>query len=114
MLGTGGLLAFAVLFVLGPDEIAQERPAPGRYTIYGFGARSCGAWVEARREESLTATAYEGWMLGFVSGYGYGSEDQLRVTDAKAMSVWLDNYCQAHPLDTIAVASQALVRELAR
>ena len=31
-----------------------------------------------------------------------------------AISVWLDNYCGAHPLDMLAVAADELIMELLR
>jgi hypothetical protein len=36
----------------------------------------------------------------------------LGRTDSAAMAAWVDNYCQANPLDTIDVAAEKPVRTL--
>jgi len=54
------------------------------------------------------------WVLGFVSGGGYTSDRELRITDSGAMAAWIDQYCAAHPLDNVATAAGKLVLELER
>jgi hypothetical protein len=63
----------------------------------------------------------EQWVLGFLSGVGYGvgfietktnpagNIDPLNGTDAQGALAWIDNYCHAHPLDQIEAASKAFV-----
>jgi hypothetical protein len=52
----------------------------------------------------------EAWVLGFSSGVGsVGFENPLRGVDAQGVGGWIDNYCQAHPLDVIAKAASAFV-----
>ena len=49
----------------------------------------------------------EAWVLGFSSGVGsVGFENRV---DAQGVGGWIDNYCQAHPLDVIAKAASAFV-----
>jgi hypothetical protein len=37
----------------------------------------------------------------------------LKFTDSAAIDAWLDQYCAAHPLETLLVASRQLAKELA-
>ena len=113
------LLAYGVAVVLvgGVGLLAQQFPPPGEYTVYQpGGSQSCGAWVaDDRATPTPVSYARTAWFLGFVSGYGASSSERgqsLRMTDADAMFAWIDNYCQAHPLETIATAAGVLVLEL--
>lgn len=107
-----GLLALLVAAFVGPLVIARQAfVPPGQFTNYGQGASSCGSWIAATGESHRHN---ETWVLGFVSGFGYGSPRRLKKTDADAVAIWVDNYCHSHPLDTISRAAQELVQELAR
>ena len=67
---------------------------------------------------------YEGWVAGFLSGANSilaGSEYHIDTlehasaeTDVQGLWAWIDNYCQAHPLDAVAQAADALGGELIR
>jgi hypothetical protein len=49
---------------------------------------------------------------GFLAGIGYMGQpgfDPLRGLDAHAVIVWVDNYCQARPLDHLLDAAEAFV-----
>lgn len=39
-------------------------------------------------------------------------QDLLEGVDSSAVLAWMDNYCRAHPLETIVVGATALRREL--
>jgi hypothetical protein len=50
--------------------------------------------------------------LGFLSGIGYEGEeviDPLMGLDPQAVWAWVDDYCQAHPVEKIAAAAEACV-----
>jgi len=89
--------------------IAAANAQEGMYYALGLGNSSCGTWTAARRERQ--AFGFEQWILGFLSGVGFqGGErgiDPLNGVDAQAVWGWTDNYCQAHPLETIALAGAA-------
>lgn len=55
----------------------------------------------------------ESWVAGFVSGVGAAGFGPLRKTDAAALTTFMDQYCQAHPLESISSAARRLVAELA-
>lgn len=90
------------------------------------GGRSCGEWVadqeKAKRSgadaSSLVATANasadEAWLLGYLSGFAIGTgKDVLNETHPKSVSLWMDNYCKANPLDPVSKGARSLAIELA-
>jgi hypothetical protein len=105
-------LVFAITFTFGVT--AQE---PAKYVLYGPGVNSCGKWVQDKQGQSPSrVTAYDiagTWVTGFISGYGYVGPT-LRPTDFAGIVVFMDSYCESHPLDTIAAGAQALVHELSK
>jgi hypothetical protein len=76
----------------------------------GIGAASCGKWSEPHTAGALEAK----WVVGFVSGANMFTENDIidrPEVDYAALMAWMDNYCKAHPLDTVQVAALS-VREL--
>ena len=71
----------------------------------------CGAWV-TERIKGQSGFVVEPWVLGFVSGFIWSGSAELKSTDTASIFLWIDNYCKANPLETIAHASQELVKEL--
>jgi hypothetical protein len=55
------------------------------------------------------------WVLGFLSGIATHNPpvvDGLGRTDAEGIGHWIDDYCQAHPLDALHEAASALAVEM--
>jgi hypothetical protein len=76
--------------------------------ILGPGAESCGAWTADRRNASQGRTdSGLSWVLGFLSGVGVfvDDKDPLRGVDYQGVRGWIDNYRQAHPLETVSQAA---------
>jgi len=97
--------------VLAP--VRAQQSSPRSYTVYATGTSTCRWWLEVRRTGPHAAyLELSTWMTGFVSGYGYGSGQRLKVTSAPQMEASVDQYCQTHPLDDVADALQAFVQEL--
>ena len=88
-------------------SLTQPTVDTRKYKVYGQGNQSCGAWEERNRLERDTHLFT--WVVGFVSGAAYASPKTLRETDSEGIAAWMDSYCQAHPLDSIANAAGALV-----
>jgi hypothetical protein len=107
-----GVLALASLLVccLGFAGDAQT-PDPAKFTVYGEGLGACGEWRDGKRNTYLYAQN-RAWLTGFVSGYGYAGQ-KLRLTDAGGIAIFVDDYCQAHPSETIEHAAEAFVHALA-
>jgi hypothetical protein len=80
--------------------------------MFGEGNRSCGAWIKEKSNQRVLT-----WVLGFVSGanaYQANRQYLSNKSDALAIFAWIDNYCRAHPLETVGKASTELVRALRR
>lgn len=57
----------------------------------------------------------EEWVLGYLTAYNEHVAPDGNIsagTDADGLMLWLDSYCQAHPLDNLGTATSALVAEL--
>jgi hypothetical protein len=87
----------------------------------GVNNDSCGSWIQARRVGG--AQTYKTWVAGFLTGASAVTLQWLKVApltdivdrrDDEGLWAWIDNYCQAHPLEGIGSASQALNVELVR
>ncbi len=84
--------------------------------IKGAGGTTCGKWVEDRK----TSVYYTqlSWVQGFISSYNHyvdSHEDQNGVfgtADSNSITVWMDNYCQKNPLETVYTGTLELIEEL--
>jgi hypothetical protein len=95
-----------IAFLLHP---ARSQPI----TIYGPDIEqfSCGTW--SAEQNMAKRSARESWLMGVVTGYNlYRSSEAVSAPDTKAMLVWVDRYCAAHPLETLPTAALALINEL--
>lgn len=89
--------------------LANNALAEGVTAIYGLGGNACGDWSSTEP----TATEYRDWLLGYLSGLAASRpRDILKQTSPNAAIAWVKNYCKAHPLDGLAVAATALMKEL--
>jgi hypothetical protein len=54
------------------------------------------------------------WVMGYMAAVNINvaETDILGNIDGEGMKAWVDNYCQAHPLDTVSKATGALAFEL--
>jgi len=78
---------------------------------------SCADWTKQRGDRGGYWKGDEGYVLGFVSGYnwfGPGDGDVALSLNPTGMIGWIDQYCTANPLDSVATAAFKLVVELKR
>lgn|SRR5487761_2031756 len=84
--------------------------------VRGNGGVSCGTW-SADHSSKSTSEADKEWVLGFLSGVASATgQDVLNPStsvDPGGLFAWIDKYCQAHPLNTLNNAAEALFNELA-
>jgi hypothetical protein len=101
-------IAFSLVAV---DGVGQRENV-----VYGLGLRSCGQWIEAKPETTITKrmnrVAMTAWVTGFVTAAGMYSQVNLPNTDVSGMTVWVDTYCAANPLAPFSHAGVALVYDL--
>jgi hypothetical protein len=114
---------------------AEVAPAEMNSTFnIGVGQFSCGKLIAAighappGSHEQMTTpngifidehTQYQEWMTGFVSGYNFahsapGDEQkkQVRAIDQAGMDLWMRNWCNQHPTQTVFQASAAFINEM--
>lgn len=74
----------------------------------------CGQWVAARKTDR--AMAFEHYALGILAGMSMATNKEFwrakgTNVSREAVYLWIDNYCQSHPLDSIVTGVNALFRE---
>lgn len=83
-----------------------------------MGARSCGDWLKYKptgEDKAWPRMVAESWLVGYLSGIAVGvGKDALKGASASSLFVWMDNYCQANPLDDIDDGGNKLYFELAK
>ena len=92
---------------------AEAADINGRFIILGFGSESCGTYVAERKLGK--DNPYRGWLTGYLSAYNESLKNTYNVlgnTDVEAALLWIDKYCNEHPLDSFADANKALLTEL--
>ena len=84
---------------------------------YGVTAtESCGTVMSIRERAEkdplyeMVYLRYMEWVFGYLSGVQ--EVVALNSTDNVAIMVWINNYCQANPLNDIGTAAQKLLIEL--
>ena len=90
------------------------------YMRYGHGNESCGEWTQIQKGSDSSAAAQ--WVLGWISAAGYyavskgmdNASGALVTIDSVAIVAWVDDYCRRKPLNTVAHAAEAAVKELAK
>lgn len=85
--------------------------------IFGAGTVSCGEWKDYRsHNDKASYFQLQAWVDGYLSGFNAASEGTpdylISQPSAKALYVWIDNYCAAHSLDILAAAVMALKADL--
>lgn len=95
-------------------NLCMPHPASaGPSLIIGAGVQSCGSWTEAAQLDGSTKWGNIEWMEGYLSGQAQLSGLNLvKGQDMNGLKLWVDNYCQAHPLYTVETAVIALREEL--
>jgi len=78
--------------------------------VYGLGATSCGKFVAYTKSFQ---ESYMFWFNGFATmASSQSGIDYFKGTDSAGRLLWIQNYCQAHPLEMFNDASVALMVEL--
>jgi hypothetical protein len=98
---------FALIAFIPPARTANQ------YVIFGAGSRPCGSWLQVRSQALPDSAVLQSWVLGYVTSVNANLLSVNRdVTDGAspdALFSWIDNYCAAHPLDSLARAAGAML-----
>jgi hypothetical protein len=96
------------------ETIDAQTAVASEYKIWGQGLHSCGDWTNAHsNSNSIEELLEEAWLSGYMSAMDEaGPGPRSPQVDFNAMIEWMSNYCQANPLDDLAIAASALRVEL--
>ncbi len=109
-----GIVATLIVLASGSVQSAGAKQA----MFYGEGTRQCGDWTADYQQSLVTDLSIypldEAWVMGYVSAVNDNDPrvPNITATDPSAMSAWMNNYCQQHPLDHIFEGARALVTAL--
>jgi hypothetical protein len=96
--------------------LCAPAPAGNQYVILGAGSRPCGSWLQVRSATNPDSAVLQSWVLGYITSVNANvltvSQDVADGDTADGLYTWIDSYCAAHPLDTLARASAALLESL--
>lgn len=106
----------------------EARKENGAFFTYGVGNNSCGQFVAASKagaQDSVVTAQGNGarylsehgiyitWASGFLTAYNAFNPQKINLTglDRDGLTLWLQNWCSAHPLDSFVAAVYALILE---
>jgi len=108
---TLSLIVLVLSFAITSPVIAADKD--DRYLAQG--SRSCGQWIEFRKEDGWQALVVEAWIAGYITAYNYQTPDVLNIlgnTDITSVFLWTDKYCQENPLSRLHAGMDVLTKEL--
>jgi hypothetical protein len=105
----GAWLATILLALLSAAPVR----AASEYVILGAGSRPCGSWLQVRSQALPDSAVLQSWVLGYVTSVNANflnsSPDVTQGANPDVLFSWIDEYCAAHPLDSLARAASALL-----
>lgn len=107
-------LATVALALLVPVVASAQQPRTN-YAVFGIGTKTCGYWTETRKVDNYANVALIIWLAGYMTAFDLHGTDKMdgsNGADMDGLEAWIDNYCKANPLRTIANAAEALTYEL--
>lgn len=95
---------------------ATMAQAANQYVIVGAGSRPCGSWLQLRSQSNPDTAVLQSWVLGYLTSVNANvltvSQDVADGATPDALFSWIDDYCAAHPLDSLARATGSLLESL--
>ena len=96
-----------IALCIGPARAANQ------YTVFGAGSRPCGSWLQVRGQALPDGAVLQSWVLGYITSVNANlltsSSDVTGGASPDKLFSWIDNYCAAHPLDSLSRATGALL-----
>lgn len=79
-----------------------------------MGNTPCGKWVKDRTSGKLhDQLVGDSWLIGYLNGVAaWADVDILYNADGESLMLWMDNYCKANPLESVAAGGAVLGVEL--
>jgi hypothetical protein len=89
----------------------------GKFTVLSMGTKSCGEVVADFKEDGRGKFNNSIWVAGYITAVNEHVASRSNITagtDPAAWDQWINNYCMAKPLESLASATAALVKELSK
>ena len=79
-----------------------------------LGSVSCVDWNHEKHElVKVKHELHAMWLMGYLSGANLRAPvDFLAGNEARALIIWVDNYCAANPLDNAYAGAEQLIKTL--
>ncbi len=84
-----------------------------------LGMPNCGRWIKNKENSKPNSPTWQdvvnnAWLMGYLSGLNADERkgNFLAKASGEQLTLWMENYCKAHPLNDLADGSQALASEL--
>jgi hypothetical protein len=124
------LMAISLALIAGgalAQTVSQRKSAStkssDRTVVYGVGASSCGAWLDAREgakknKNDVRHIQFESYLDGFASAYNWYVDDApsakgvLGEMDVYGQRSYLDKYCRDNPTHAFVAAANELLVHL--
>jgi hypothetical protein len=123
------LVIIASLLILGLESGAAALAQNDAYAHFQYGGKTCGQFIQSVEEyrkfgksrtdpDGVLTPVYTGYMSylwGFLAGANYfdRAHDSVGVrSEVHANSLFLENFCRAHPLEAFQIALEYLRAEL--
>jgi hypothetical protein len=95
----GGFMRFMAIFLVFCLMAFQVNAEHG---VYGFGAKSCGTFLNEKQNDSLAYRGFTSWLTGYLSGVSFALPeadipDFTLGADINGSLYWIENYCKQHP-----------------
>ncbi|MGV8057793.1 MAG: hypothetical protein AB2L12_07210 [Smithellaceae bacterium] len=107
------LCAFLVTCV--PANPSHAVDKSGAFTILSMGTKSCGQVVADFKENSFQKINNSIWVAGYLTAINEHIAVRANIAkgiDPAAWDLWINNYCDANPLESLSSATTVLVTEL--
>ena len=108
---------FALILAAAVASPCTAAEKDGRYTILSMGTKSCGDVVADFKEGGPGKLSNSIWIAGYLTAVNEHIATRSNIaagTDAEAWNLWVNNYCSANPLETLASSATALFSELSK
>jgi hypothetical protein len=105
----------AILLLSAPfaPPVCAASQTANQYVIFGAGSRPCGSWLQLRSQALPDSAVLQSWVLGYLTSVNANllsvNQDVTGGAAPDALFTWIDNYCAAHPLDSLARATGAML-----
>lgn len=89
----------------------------GRYAVLSFGTKSCGEVVIDFKENGRGKITNSIWVAGYITAINERVANRSNIaagTEPEAWNLWINNYCSANPLESLASSTNALIGELTK